>query len=109
MPKSKAKGAVAKSTGIVGGEITEFDGHAFKQMDDNEIVQVTPLNKDLAVVSISKYQGKTSLDVRRFYLSADSEEWCPTSKGIRIPADAAVTFLSDLQGADVRLAPRLND
>lgn len=62
-----------------------------------------PLGRDLCVISVSTYQGRKSLDVRRYYLT-DDDEWKPTSKGIRLPAPAVEDFLATMENGGLRAA-----
>jgi hypothetical protein len=80
--------------------LTEHDGHMLKQLEGVEVKAITPLGRDICVVAKSEWQGKLGLDIRRYYLSADEEIWCPTGKGIRIPEDSVNEFLQAVKQID---------
>lgn len=86
--------------------ITEHDGKPIQAGTDTQPFHVVPLGRDLCVTSISTYKGKKSLDLRRYY-EDENEEWRPTSKGIRIPAESVdlimnpIFDLSDKIGAEL--------
>ena len=45
-------------------------------------------------IQIREYRGKQYLDIRKFYLDKDTEEFKPTPKGISIPMDRANEVLT---------------
>jgi hypothetical protein len=53
--------------------------------------------KDRLVVRLSEYQGHRLLDIRRWYVTAGSKEWKPTTKGISLTRDAFEFVLTALQ------------
>lgn len=85
---------MAKTNAMKVKTITEHAGKTIA-LPDATILYAFDLSRDAGVVSVATYNGKTSLDIRRFYLG-DDDEWHPTSKGIKIPAEAASAFLDAL-------------
>ena len=73
-------------------EIQQYDGKPIQSDETAKRLTATPAGRDLVVTSISTYQGRRSLDIRRFYLAED-DTWKPTSKGVRIPAPQVARFL----------------
>lgn len=47
----------------------------------------------IGVISISEFNGKTALDIRRFYANEEGEAYSPTPKGIRIPMSTALSMV----------------
>lgn len=90
---TKAKTAPTSSTKLP--NVTEYDGKPIVSGEDTRPFHAHPLGRDLCVSSISTYKGKKSLDVRRYY-EDENEEWRPTSKGIRIPAESVGEILLPL-------------
>ena len=66
--------------------IEALDGKPTSLEETAQILYATKMGRDVAVVSISEYNGKLGLDVLRFYLS-DDEVWKPTAKGLRMPLE----------------------
>lgn len=97
MGKRKAvEGSIVAET----KNLTQYDGRMLKQLDGVEVKAITPLGRDICVIAKSEWQGKLGLDIRRYYLSAEEEVWCPTGKGIRIPEDSVGEFLEAVKKLD---------
>lgn len=75
--------------------VTEYAAAPIQADETSIRVSATPAGRDLVVVSVSTYQGRKALDIRRFYV-ADEGEWKPTSKGVRVPAPHVAEFLAAL-------------
>lgn len=90
----------AKSLAI----ITQHDNLPIASGDGSAIYHVAELGRDILVVCTTTYKGKSSLDLRRYYLDDDQQQWRPTSKGIRVPleeADALIEALVAMQTASI--------
>lgn len=73
--------------------ISEHDGQPI--IYEGTVIHVFSLGRDIGCISVSAFREKKALDIRRFYLD-DEEQWRPTSKGIRIPAEVATKFMDAL-------------
>jgi hypothetical protein len=95
MPRNNAAAAAPKVPPFAKETLEALDGKLTGLSDDAQILFAAPLGRDVAIVSISSYQGKVGLDVRRFYLS-DDDKWMPTAKGIRLPLASAPSLAAAL-------------
>lgn len=80
------------------GQLPVVDRHDEKPIvsgNDTKPFHAVPLGRDICVSSISSYKGKKSLDIRRYY-EDENEEWRPTSKGIRLPAESVAEIVGVL-------------
>lgn len=78
---------MAKSTKVPAPATIEmYNGQKIETAENADVIAAFPLSKDIGVISVSTYREKRALDIRRFYLSDQTDTWCPTSKGIRIDA-----------------------
>jgi hypothetical protein len=84
--------------------ITQHDNLPIASGDGSAVYHVSELGRDILVVCITSYKGKSSLDLRRYYMDDDQQQWRPTSKGIRVPledADVLITALMSMQTAGI--------
>lgn len=78
--------------------IDSFGGYRLKSGEDNHYVGAVEMGKDIVVIGISTYEGKLSIDLRKFFLTPGPHEiWHPTKQGIRIPANHAGEVLDFIQ------------
>lgn len=97
MPKNQKAAAIelkpyARETlDALDGKPTSLDAEA-------QIIYASKMGRDVAIVSVSSYNGKLGLDVRRFYL-ADDETWRPTAKGLRMPLEVVEPLTQALLAA----------
>lgn len=77
-----------------GTQPTDPDGLTINVDPSATVLTTFLLGRDLGVISISDYNGKRALDLRRFYFNDVS--WCPTAKGIRIPIESAPAVIEAL-------------
>jgi hypothetical protein len=85
MPAKNAKPAAALKP-FARETLDALDGKPTSLDADAQIIYAAKMGRDVAIVSVSSYNGKLGLDVRRFYLG-DDETWKPTSKGLRMPME----------------------
>ena len=84
--------------------ITQHDDTPIASGEGSSVLHVSEMGRDILVVVITEYKGKRALDLRRYYMDDDQQQWRPTSKGIRVPiqdAEALIIKLSDLRHAGV--------
>lgn len=83
-PKKSSKGKTAKPF--------EHNGTRIALTEDATLLGTIAYEKgrDIIVISVSAFNEKTSLDVRRFYMNEDTESYNPTPKGVRIPIGSAL-------------------
>ena len=59
---------------------------------------------DIGVISVSNYNDKKALDIRRYYLKDEDETYRPTTKGIRIPEAQVSRLLESLEPGRIKEA-----
>jgi len=88
--KSAKKAATPKKNGTF---LTSFDGSTFNT--DAKVLSAIPAGRELEVVSITTYNNKKKLDIRRFFRN-DDDQWQPGNKGIRFDAKSAEAIVDTL-------------
>lgn len=79
--------------------IDAFGGYKIKSGEDNHALGAVEMGKDLIVVGISTWEGKPSIDIRKYFLTPGPEEiWHPTKQGIRIPSNHVGEILDFIHG-----------
>lgn len=84
MTKTTGTRPVRKSKTEIG--IETHGQYPIHRGEDNHSLATVEIGKDIIVIGLSTYEGKASLDVRKYFLTPN-KEWFPTKQGIRIPAE----------------------
>lgn len=61
--------------------------------DGDEFIHAMPIGRDAIVARYADFDGVRRLDVRRYYLDEESDQWKPTGKGVAIPLGDELTAL----------------
>jgi hypothetical protein len=98
---TKKKKQEPEKTDRAAPRLGELGGRKIVADETTHPIVAVPLGKNgtsggALVVSASTYEGRKSLDLRRYYESEDGE-LRPTGKGVRIPAQHVAGLLEALE------------